>query len=145
MLVAAFTWGDLWRLALAVFLLERRSFTPTDFQRFHPGGKLGARLCKACSLMHTGEELPVVPVGTVLSTAIVEMTSKRFGITGVVDESGNLVGVLTDGDLRTDGCDADLFTATGDRFVRRHEDSAPWVIHRVQEWPSGQRSFQPGP
>ena len=50
--------------------------------------------------MHTGTELPVVPVSAVLSEAIVEMTSKRFGITGVVDEAGYLVGVLTDGDLR---------------------------------------------
>jgi arabinose-5-phosphate isomerase len=86
--------------ALAVFLLERRGFTSTDFQRFHPGGKLGARLSKARSVMHTGAELPVVPVGAGLSDAIVEMTSKRFGITGVVDAAGNLVGVLTDGDLR---------------------------------------------
>jgi arabinose-5-phosphate isomerase len=86
--------------ALAVFLLERRGFTSTDFQRFHPGGKLGARLSKARSVMHTGAEVPVVPVTAVLSEAIMEMTSKRFGITGVVDAAGDLVGVLTDGDLR---------------------------------------------
>ncbi len=86
--------------ALAVFLLERRGFTSIDFQRFHPGGKLGARLSKARSVMHSGNELPVVAVGAVLSDAIVEMTSKRFGITGVVDAAGKLVGVLTDGDLR---------------------------------------------
>ena len=86
--------------ALAVFLLERRGFTSTDFQRFHPGGKLGARLSRAQSVMHTGPELPVVPATAVLSEAIVEMTSKRFGITGVVDAAGNLVGVVTDGDLR---------------------------------------------
>jgi arabinose-5-phosphate isomerase len=86
--------------ALAVCLLERRGFTSTDFLRFHPGGKLGARLAKAQSVMHTGAELPVVPVTAVLSEAIVEMTSKRFGITGVVDAAGDLVGVLTDGDLR---------------------------------------------
>jgi arabinose-5-phosphate isomerase len=86
--------------ALAVLLLERRGFTSVDFQRFHPGGKLGARLSKASSVMHGGGELPVVPVSAGLSDAIVEMTSKRFGITGVVDASGDLVGVLTDGDLR---------------------------------------------
>jgi arabinose-5-phosphate isomerase len=86
--------------ALAVFLLERRGFTSTDFQRFHPGGKLGARLSKAQSVMHSGPELPVVPSSAGLSDAIVEMTSKRFGITGVVDEQGLLIGVLTDGDLR---------------------------------------------
>jgi arabinose-5-phosphate isomerase len=86
--------------ALAVLLLERRGFTSIDFQKFHPGGKLGARLSKAVSVMHSGGELPVVPVTAGLSHAIVEMTSKRFGITGVVDEAGDLVGVLTDGDLR---------------------------------------------
>jgi arabinose-5-phosphate isomerase len=86
--------------ALAVFLLERRGFTSTDFQRFHPGGKLGARLSKARTVMHSGAELPVVGVDAGLSDAIVEMTSKRFGITGVVDGAGDLVGVLTDGDLR---------------------------------------------
>ncbi|HEX3575303.1 MAG TPA: KpsF/GutQ family sugar-phosphate isomerase [Rhodopila sp.] len=86
--------------ALAVLLLERRGFTSIDFQRFHPGGKLGARLTKASGLMHTGAEVPVVPTTAGLSDAIVEMTSKRFGITGVVDAAGDLVGVLTDGDLR---------------------------------------------
>lgn len=86
--------------ALAVLLLERRGFTSTDFQRFHPGGKLGARLSKARSVMHSGDELPVVADTSDLSHAIVEMTSKRFGITGVVDATGDLIGVLTDGDLR---------------------------------------------
>jgi arabinose-5-phosphate isomerase len=86
--------------ALAVLLLERRGFTSIDFQRFHPGGKLGARLSKARSIMHSGAELPVVQTTAGLSDAIVEMTSKRFGITGVIDAAGDLVGVLTDGDLR---------------------------------------------
>ena len=86
--------------ALAVLLLERRGFTSIDFQKFHPGGKLGARLSKARGIMHGGAELPVVPVTAGLADAIVEMTSKRFGITGVVDAAGALVGVLTDGDLR---------------------------------------------
>ena len=86
--------------ALAVCLLERRGFTAFDFQRFHPGGKLGARLSKAQDVMHRGTELPVVPATVALSEAIIEMTSKRFGITGIVDEAGTLVGVLTDGDLR---------------------------------------------
>ncbi|OIQ74290.1 putative pyridoxal phosphate-dependent aminotransferase EpsN [mine drainage metagenome] len=86
--------------ALAVLLLERRGFTSIDFQRFHPGGKLGARLSKARSVMHTGDELPVVADTADLSHAIVEMTSKRFGITGVVNAAGDLIGVLTDGDLR---------------------------------------------
>ena len=83
--------------ALAVCLLEHRGFSAFDFQRFHPGGKLGARLSKARDVMHSGTKLPVVPATVALSEAIIEMTSKRFGI---VDEAGTLVGVLTDGDPR---------------------------------------------
>ena len=93
MLLAA---GD----ALAVLLLERRGFTATDFNRYHPGGKLGLRLTQVRRLMHEGAEMPLVPVTAMLSEGIVEMTSKRFGIAGVVDGEGRLVGVLTDGDVR---------------------------------------------
>ncbi len=86
--------------ALAVLLLEQRGFSARDFQQFHPGGKLGARLLQLGALMHAGAELPVVGMDATLSEGIVEMTSKRFGIAGVVDASGTLVGALTDGDLR---------------------------------------------
>ncbi|HEX3982715.1 MAG TPA: KpsF/GutQ family sugar-phosphate isomerase [Acidisoma sp.] len=86
--------------ALAILLLERSGFTAHDFQRFHPGGKLGARLLTVGALMHTGDELPIVERTATLSAGIVEMTSKRFGIAAVVDEAGHLVGALTDGDLR---------------------------------------------
>ncbi len=86
--------------ALAMLLLQRRGFTASDFSRFHPGGKLGARLTVAHRMMHTGDELPLVGSDSLLSEALIEMTSKRFGITGVVDAAGTLVGVLTDGDIR---------------------------------------------
>ena len=86
--------------ALAVLLLEQRGFSARDFQQFHPGGKLGARLLHLGALMHTGAELPVIGLDATLSEGIVEMTSKRFGIAGVVDAAGRLVGALTDGDLR---------------------------------------------
>ncbi len=86
--------------ALAILLLEQRGFSARDFQQFHPGGKLGARLKQVGALMHTGEALPVVRADATLSDAIVEMTSKRFGIAGVVDATGDLIGALTDGDLR---------------------------------------------
>jgi arabinose-5-phosphate isomerase len=86
--------------AIAMCLLEARGFSPADFRDYHPGGKLGARLRHARDLMHGPEELPLVPESAPLSVAIVEMTSKRFGITGVVDETQRLVGVITDGDLR---------------------------------------------
>ena len=86
--------------ALAILLLERRGFSSTDFQRYHPGGKLGARLLTVDQIMHHGDALPIVRDNTLLSEGIVEMTSKRFGIAAVVDDKGHLVGVLTDGDLR---------------------------------------------
>jgi arabinose-5-phosphate isomerase len=86
--------------ALAMCLLEARGFSPSDFSGFHPGGKLGARLKHARDLMHGVEELPLVPVGATLGRAIVEMSSRGFGVTGVVDAAGQLLGVLTDGDLR---------------------------------------------
>lgn len=86
--------------ALSMALLEARGFSPQDFRQFHPGGKLGARLKRARDLMHGAEELPLVPETATLEQAIVEMTSRRFGVTGVVDGQGRLAGLLTDGDLR---------------------------------------------
>ncbi|WP_419727957.1 KpsF/GutQ family sugar-phosphate isomerase [Lichenicola sp.] len=86
--------------ALAILLLERRGFTAMDFNRFHPGGKLGSKLMTVARLMHEGDQMPLVPSTATLAEGIVEMTSKRFGIAGVVDEAGHLVGVLTDGDVR---------------------------------------------
>lgn len=86
--------------ALAVALLSLRGFTATDFRQFHPGGKLGSQLRKVREIMHAGTAVPLVPAGAMLSEAIVEMTGKRFGVTGVVDGTGRLIGVVTDGDLR---------------------------------------------
>jgi arabinose-5-phosphate isomerase len=85
---------------LAMCLLEARGFSAADFRDFHPGGKLGAKLKRARDMMHGAAELPLVPAGATLQEAIVEMTSRRFGVTGVVDGEGRLIGVLTDGDLR---------------------------------------------
>ncbi|MFS1522539.1 KpsF/GutQ family sugar-phosphate isomerase [Microbulbifer sp. 2304DJ12-6] len=87
--------------ALAVALLEARGFTAEDFAFSHPGGALGRRLLlKVEDVMHAGEELPRVHPETLLSRALLEMTSKGFGMTTVVDHSGELLGVFTDGDLR---------------------------------------------
>ena len=86
--------------ALAMCLLEARGFAPEDFRQFHPGGKLGARLKRARDLMHGAAELPLVPLTATLEQAVVEMTSRHFGVTGILDGEGRLAGVLTDGDLR---------------------------------------------
>jgi arabinose-5-phosphate isomerase len=85
---------------MAVCLLSRRNFTSQDFGQFHPGGKLGARLRTVRELMRVGPDVPLVPGDSTLKNAIFEMTSKRLGITGIVDEAGILIGVISDGDLR---------------------------------------------
>jgi len=86
--------------ALAVALLTRRGFTAADFRQFHPGGKLGARLKRVREFMHTGAALPLVTPETRMDAALLVMTEKRFGCLGVVDQAKNLVGIITDGDLR---------------------------------------------
>jgi len=86
--------------ALAVALMEHRRFTPEDFRGFHPGGKLGARLTTVASLMHTGDELPLTTPETPMGDALLEMSRKGFGVVGVTDAAGRLVGIVTDGDLR---------------------------------------------
>jgi arabinose-5-phosphate isomerase len=86
--------------ALAVALLESRGFTALDFKALHPGGKLGASLTFIRDIMHAGKRLPLVKDGTPMSEAIVEMSAKGFGCVGVVDGSGHLYGIITDGDLR---------------------------------------------
>ena len=86
--------------ALAVALLEARGFTAQDFRQFHPGGKLGANLSFVRDIMHKDEAIPLVPLGARMEQALIEMTGKRFGCVGVVDEAGLLAGIITDGDLR---------------------------------------------
>lgn len=86
--------------ALAVALLEKRGFTPTDFKVFHPGGKIGAALRTVGELMHTGAEVPLVPLEAPMADTILVITQRSFGAAGVVDADGRLAGVITDGDLR---------------------------------------------
>jgi len=87
--------------ALAVALLIQRGFREEDFALFHPGGALGKRLLlRVEDLMHQGKDVPLVQEDTPVKEALFEITSKKLGITGVVDSSGRLIGVFTDGDLR---------------------------------------------
>jgi KpsF/GutQ family protein len=85
--------------ALAVTLSERRGFKEEDFANLHPGGKLGKRLARVESLMHTGEALPRVTPQTKMPDVIYEMSRKKLGVTAVV-EGERLVGIVSDGDLR---------------------------------------------
>ena len=86
--------------ALAVALFESRGFTALDFKALHPGGKLGASLTFVRQVMHSGDRLPLVPIGTKMTEAVVEISAKGFGCVGVTDISGALAGIITDGDLR---------------------------------------------
>jgi len=86
--------------ALAMALLESRGFTAVDFGVFHPGGKLGAALKFARDVMHSGDAVPLIKRGSLMSEAIVVMSGKGFGCVAVIDQDGKLSGVITDGDLR---------------------------------------------
>jgi arabinose-5-phosphate isomerase len=92
---AALALGD----ALAVVVLKQRGFREEDFARVHPAGSLGRRLMRVVDVMHSGDEMPLVDHSATLREAIITMSRRRLGITGIV-ENGNLVGCLTDGDLR---------------------------------------------
>src|SRR6202042_3139773 len=100
--------------ALAIALLEGRGFTSVDFSVLHPGGKLGAMLKHVGEIMHTGEAVPLKPLGTSMPEALVEMTSKGFGCVGIVDARGAIAGIVTDGDLRRHMVRPDLMTALVD-------------------------------
>ena len=93
---ATMVMGDI----LAVDMMERKGFSETDYKQRHPGGKLGAILRKVSDLMHSGEDMPVVDEDTSMQEALIVMTSKMLGCVGVTDKNGDLIGMITDGDLR---------------------------------------------
>ncbi|HOP46297.1 MAG TPA: KpsF/GutQ family sugar-phosphate isomerase [Desulfobacteraceae bacterium] len=94
---AALAMGD----ALAVALISRRHFSQDDFRRFHPGGNLGERLSiKVKEVMLTDDNIPIVPLGSTVQQAILEINSKNIGATLVVKEDREIAGIVTDGDLR---------------------------------------------
>jgi len=86
--------------ALAVALMERRGFGEDDYRVFHPGGKLGRVLLRVSDLMHTGETVPLIGQSELMFEAILVMTKSGFGCVGVTGDAGELVGIITDGDLR---------------------------------------------
>ena len=101
---AALALGD----ALAMALFVRKGFREDDFASLHPGGKLGRRLIRVEQAMHAGDAAPIVRTTTRMPDVFHEMSSKRLGMTCVVDAAARLVGVFTDGDLRR------LMTRTSD-------------------------------
>nr|WP_282595726.1 KpsF/GutQ family sugar-phosphate isomerase [Legionella pneumophila] len=87
--------------ALAIALLDARGFTAEDFARAHPGGNLGKRLLlRVEDIWHAGDQLPIVHESTTISDALIEVTQKRLGMTTIINQSGLLQGIFTDGDIR---------------------------------------------
>ena len=86
--------------ALAVALMKRHGFTASDFSVFHPGGKLGQKLLKVSDIMRSNQELPLVPMNGVMQDALDSMSASNFGRAIVVDDNGDLLGFVSDGDLR---------------------------------------------
>lgn len=105
--------------ALAIALLESRGFSASDFSVLHPSGKLGAMLKFVRDLMHQDASLPVKPLGTKMSDALFEMTSKGFGCVAIVDARGVIVGIVTDGDLRRH-MRPDLMTLSVDEVMTKN-------------------------
>jgi arabinose-5-phosphate isomerase len=105
--------------ALAVALLESKGFSETDFAFSHPGGSLGKKLLLTVKeIMHTGDRIPIIKEGTLLSEGLLEISEKGFGMTSVVNSDNKLVGLFTDGDLRR-AFDAkiDMLTTTIDKLM----------------------------
>lgn len=100
--------------ALAVTLMERRGFTSDDFRTFHPGGKLGQRLLHVRDVMHGADDLPLIARDALMSEALVTMTSYSFGCVGVLGDQDELVGIVTDGDLRRHMADNLVAMKVGD-------------------------------
>jgi arabinose-5-phosphate isomerase len=113
---AALAIGD----ALAMTLLVEKGFREEDFANLHPGGKIGKRLMRVEALMHSGKQCPSVTAATRMRDVIYEMSSKALGMTCVVDEKGQLLGIITDGDLRRhmDGA-ADILKLTAGEVMTR--------------------------
>jgi arabinose-5-phosphate isomerase len=124
--------------AIAVALIERKGFTAGDFHALHPGGQLGRRLMLVRDLMHGGDELPLTRPDTPMSAALIEMSAKRFGCVGVVDGTGALAGVITDGDLRRHMSERLLAEPAGAIMTRdprtiRPQATAAEALHTMSE------------
>ena len=114
--------------ALAVALLEARGFTPDHFRDLHPGGQLGANLTQVRDVMHSGEELPVVALGTKMPAAMSVLSRKRFGCVCVVDGEGRLAGIVTDGDLARNLQRNLVETAVDDIMTRQPKTVKPQTL-----------------
>lgn len=113
--------------ALAIAVMEQRRFSPEAFRAFHPGGKLGARLSRVADLMHGRDRLPLVAEDAPMSEAILIMTETGFGVAGVTDGDGALLGVITDGDLRRH-MDGLMDRVAAEVMTRGPQTIGPWSL-----------------
>lgn len=117
--------------ALAVALLERRGFTPTDFHTLHPGGQLGRKFINVGDIMHGADEVPLAPATMAMTDALLIMTAKSFGCVGVVDAGGRLIGIVTDGDLRRH-MNRELLAQTAETVMTRNPRTIPPTLLAAQ-------------
>jgi len=128
--------------ALALALLEKKGFKEDDFAMLHPGGTLGRKLLlRVADLMHQGDEIPLIREDTLMKEGLLEMTSKRLGVTGVCDKAGRLVGIITDGDLRRAlEKEDDLLNQKASKIMTKNpksigkDDLAAKALHRMEEF-----------
>jgi len=114
--------------ALAISLLEARGFTSDHFRTFHPGGKIGANLTPIGEIMRTGKDIPAVPLGTKMPHAMSVLSKKRLGCVCVLDETGRLAGIVTDGDLARN-LDRNLAeTCVEDIMTRQPKTAQPGML-----------------
>lgn len=113
---------------LAVCLMERKGFSQIDYKKRHPGGKLGAILQKVSDLMHTGDEIPLIGEDASMQEAMLTMSSKMLGCVGIVNNDGDLIGIITDGDLRRCMSSDILSRKASDVMTRNPKVIAPDVL-----------------
>jgi arabinose-5-phosphate isomerase len=123
---AALAMGD----ALAMTLLVRKGFREEQFASLHPGGRIGRRLMRVEHVMHAGDAAPIVRVSTAMADVFHEMSSKRLGMTCVIDDEGRLAGIFTDGDLRRLMARSSnvLTLSAGDAMTRNPITIAPHLL-----------------
>ncbi|MBF9001688.1 arabinose-5-phosphate isomerase KdsD [Vibrio nitrifigilis] len=120
--------------ALAIALLQARGFTSEDFALSHPGGALGRKLLlKLSDIMHTGDELPKVKPSALIREALLEISQKGLGMTAIVDDNDQLIGIFTDGDLRRIlDKRVDIHSATIDTVMTQYPTTATPNILAVE-------------
>ena len=114
--------------ALAVALLERKGFSAQDFRVLHPGGKLGSSLLRVSDLMHEDDAVPLVEADIAMHDVIPVMSEKRFGCVGVIDHCGDLLGIITDGDLRRTLVENRLSRSAADVMTQSPQSIKPQAL-----------------